>query len=162
MPGAGILPVAVYKNKLYFLFGKENKYNDTPGWCDFGGGIERGETVFETSLREIEEETCGFISKQEIIRSIERDGSLLFHIRGYTTTLVLIPYDKKLPEYFNKNHAIIEKYNLVRTSVLFEKDELKWIPWEELHSLPVRSFYRAMIQILFINRKKIQEFIKIS
>jgi len=53
MPGAGILPIAVYKNKLYFLFGKENKYNDTPGWCDFGGGMERGETVIETSLRRV-------------------------------------------------------------------------------------------------------------
>jgi ADP-ribose pyrophosphatase YjhB (NUDIX family) len=75
MPGAGILPVAVYKNKIYFLFGKENKHNDTPGWCDFGGGIERGETFVETSLRELEEETCGFISKEEIIDSIENNGS---------------------------------------------------------------------------------------
>lgn len=162
MPGAGILPVAVFKNKLYFLFGKENKYNDTPGWCDFGGGMEPGETVIDTSLREVEEETCGFISKQEIIRSIERHGSLIFRIRGYTTTLVLIPYDKKMPEYFNKNHAIIEKYNLTRSSVLFEKDEMKWVTWEELGSLPVRSFYRTMIQILFNSHKKIQEFIKIS
>jgi len=158
MPGAGILPVAVYKNKLYFLFGKENKYNDTPGWCDFGGGIERGETVFETSLREIEEETCGFISKEEVIRSIEHSGSLIFRIKNYTTTIVLIPYDKKMPEYFNKNHAIIEKYHPKIKSVIFEKDEMKWISWEELQSLPVRSFYRAMMQILFHNRKEIQEF----
>ena len=28
--------------QIYFLFGKENKYNDTPGWSDFGGGIETG------------------------------------------------------------------------------------------------------------------------
>lgn len=160
MPGAGILPVAVSKNKIYFLFGKENKHNDTPGWCDFGGGMERGETVIETSLREIEEETCGFISKQEILSSIERSGSLTFRIKGYTTTLVLIPYDKKMPEYFNKNHAIIEKYHPKLKSVIFEKDEMKWVSWEELERLPVRSFYRAMIQILFTHYDQIQRFVK--
>jgi len=158
MPGAGILPVAVYKNKIYFLFGKENKHNDTPGWCDFGGGMERGETVLETSLREVEEETCGFISKQEILSSMEAHGSLTFRIKGYTTTLVLIPYDKKMPEYFNKNHAIIEKYHPKLKSVLFEKDEMKWVSWEELGRLPVRSFYHAMIQILFNHHKEIQRF----
>ena len=160
MPGAGILPVAIYKNKLYFLFGKENKYNDTPGWCDFGGGIERDETFVETSLREIEEETCGFITKEEIVDSVEKYGSLTFRIKGYTTTLVIIPYDKNLPAYFNKNHAIIEKYNpkIIKTSVIFEKDEMKWVSWEELDELPVRSFYRAMIQILFKRYKEIEEF----
>jgi hypothetical protein len=160
MPGVGILPVAVSKNKLYFLFGKENKHNDTPGWCDFGGGMERGETVIETSLREVEEETCGFISKQEILSSIERHGSLTFHIKGYTTTLVLISYDKKMPEYFNKNHAIIEKYHPKLKSVIFEKDEMKWVSWEDLARLPVRSFYRAMIQILFTHYDEIQRFVK--
>uniref|UniRef100_A0A6C0HRT6 Nudix hydrolase domain-containing protein n=1 Tax=viral metagenome TaxID=1070528 RepID=A0A6C0HRT6_9ZZZZ len=159
MPGAGILPIAVHKNKIYFLFGKENKYNDTPGWCDFGGGIERGETVFDTSLREIEEESCGFISKKEILESIEKMGRLVYKIKGYTTTIVLINYDKNLPEYFNKNHAIIEKYvpKIIKTSVIFEKDELKWITWDELN-IPFRPFYQKMIDNLFKNYKEIEEF----
>ena len=38
--GGGILPVAIKNNKLYFLFGKENELDDTPGWADFGGGAE--------------------------------------------------------------------------------------------------------------------------
>ena len=162
MHGAGILPIAFYKNKLYFLFGKENKHNDTPGWCDFGGGMERDETVLETSLREIEEETCGFISKQEIIDSVEKYGSLTFRIKSYTTTLVIIPYDKNLPAYFNKNHAIIEKYNpkIIKTSVIFEKDEMKWVSWEELKDLLVRPFYQKMIQLLFNHHKQIENFIK--
>jgi hypothetical protein len=63
-----------------------------------------------------------------------------------------------MPEYFNKNHAIIEKYHPKLKSVLFEKDEIKWVSWEELSRLPVRSFYHEMIQILFDNHKKIQEF----
>jgi hypothetical protein len=36
--GAGVLPATIHNNKIYFLFGKENKFADTPGWSDFGGG----------------------------------------------------------------------------------------------------------------------------
>ena len=94
------------------------------------------------------------------ISSIEEHGSLTFRIKGYTTTLVVIPYDKKMPEYFNKNHAIIEKYHPKLKSVIFEKDEMKWVSWEELGRLPVRSFYRAMIQILFNHYNQIERFVK--
>lgn len=157
MPGSGILPVAVYKNKLYFLFGRENKYNDTPGWCDFGGGIEYGESEFETSLRELEEETCGFISKNEILESIQKKGNLIYRIKGYTTMIVLINYDKNLPIYFNRNHAMIEKYNpkIIKSSVIFEKDEIAWVCDM---NVPFRSFYRKMIQVLLDNYKEIEEF----
>ena len=33
--GGGILPIAVYQNKVYFLFGREN--NSKREWSDFGG-----------------------------------------------------------------------------------------------------------------------------
>ena len=39
--GAGIVPVSLKGDKVVFLFGKENKYNDTPGYSDFGGGREK-------------------------------------------------------------------------------------------------------------------------
>ena len=59
--GAGILPTTIINNKLYFLFGKENKYADTPGWSDFGGGTDNKETFMETSMREGAEELTGFL-----------------------------------------------------------------------------------------------------
>ena len=40
MVAGSILPVAYYKNKLYFLFGKENPMEDSSkGFSDFGGGV---------------------------------------------------------------------------------------------------------------------------
>lgn len=167
MPGAGVLPVALHRGKIYFLFGRENKYNDTPGWSDFGGGMEKGETVIDTNLREIEEETCGFIQKQEIIDSMNRHGVVSFTMsssgRKYTTTLVKIPYDEKLPYYFNKNRLTIDKYvnsKIISSNVIFEKDRLSWITMEDIHRLPFRHFYRNMIQILIANRHKIEKFVK--
>ena len=162
----GILPIAFHKKKLYFLFGRENKYNDTPGWSDFGGGIEKGETVMETNLREIEEETCGFITREEIIDSMKR-GSMTFTIypngRRYITTIVKIPYDEKLPEFFNKNRSMIEKHvnpKIIKTNVIFEKDRLKWFTLEEMNISIFRSFYQLMIQKLIHNYKAIEKFAK--
>ena len=69
--GAGILPISIKDNQIYFLFGKENKYNDTPGWADFGGGIEKNENVFSSAIREGWEESTSFLgSPQEIKKKI--------------------------------------------------------------------------------------------
>jgi hypothetical protein len=39
MGAAGILPATIRNGKLWFLFGKENKYEKSaPGFSDFGGG----------------------------------------------------------------------------------------------------------------------------
>ena len=68
--GGGILPVAIKNNKVYFLFGKENELDDTPGWADFGGGKEEGESYLDTALREGSEEINGFLGSAEKLRSV--------------------------------------------------------------------------------------------
>ena len=51
--GAGILPVAKFKNKIYFLFASELSDNK---WSDFGGKQEKNETIYNTAIREGYEE----------------------------------------------------------------------------------------------------------
>ena len=77
MPGSSVLPVAFHKNQLYFLFGKENPYADTPGWSDFGGGIETGETPLKTAMREAAEELTGFLGDTPTVKQhIKTHGGL--------------------------------------------------------------------------------------
>ena len=53
MVAGSILPIAIYKNQLYFLFGKENPLEDSAkGWSDFGGKMEPGETPYKAAMRE--------------------------------------------------------------------------------------------------------------
>ena len=55
--GAGVLPTTILNGKLYFLFGKENQYEDSaPGFSDFGGGTDNNEKFLETAVREGGEE----------------------------------------------------------------------------------------------------------
>ena len=62
MVAASILPVTIHKNKLYFLFGKENELEDSAkGWSDFGGRVEKNESIFKGALREGSEELTGFL-----------------------------------------------------------------------------------------------------
>ena len=68
--GAGILPTTIHNNKLYFLFGKENKYADTPGWSDIGGGTDNNETYMQTASREGSEELTGFLGMEKDIKNL--------------------------------------------------------------------------------------------
>ena len=75
--GAGILPTTIHNNKLYFLFGKEGKYEDTaPGFADFGGGSDNSETFLETAIREGCEELTGFLgSSQDVRKLLKKHGT---------------------------------------------------------------------------------------
>ena len=76
--GAGILPITICSDgKIYFLFGKENKYEDSAsGWSDFGGGTDNKETYFQTACREGSEELTGFLgSSNDIAARLKTKGT---------------------------------------------------------------------------------------
>ena len=69
MVAGSILPVALHKNKLHFLFGKENPMEDSEkGYSDFGGGVEKGESLYETAMREGGEELTGFLGDGYVLK----------------------------------------------------------------------------------------------
>ena len=171
MVAAGILPVAVYKNELYFLFGKENVLEDSAkGFADFGGGVEEGESVMETALREGAEEMSGFLGDPNTIKKlIKQNGGLykLVHEKNkYHVHIFCMKYDPNLPMYFNNFHKFIwnhptsdkEKMN---SSKLFEKQEIKWFSSKELRTKrkEFRSFYREIVDQFIDELPQIRKFI---
>ena len=75
MVGSSILPVAIHDNTLYFLFGKENPFEDSAkGFSDFGGGMERNESRLDTALREGSEELSGFLVNPPIYATLQRNA----------------------------------------------------------------------------------------
>ena len=67
---AGILPLAYHNDKMYFLLGRETVDVDHRAkgqWSDFGGSIEKGETLKETAIREGFEETGGLFGNMKDI-----------------------------------------------------------------------------------------------
>jgi len=168
MVAGSILPITIHQNKLYFLFGKENEFEDSaPGWSDFGGGCENGEYPFKTALREGGEELTGFLGDaKEVAKLIKQNGGYYKMTHGtYHIHAFFLDYDENLPKYYNQNHRFLwnrmDKKALSKTR-LFEKIEIKWFSIEDMEKKrgQFRSFYREIIDMLLSKKTDIQEFIE--
>jgi 8-oxo-dGTP pyrophosphatase MutT (NUDIX family) len=162
--GAGILPVSLHNGKLHFLFGKENKYADTPGWSDFGGGIDAGETPLETVVREAQEEMTGFLGGDREIRALLRRGTYKMKFGDYTMFICPMEYNEWLPFYYNNNQRFLQKMldpAVIRDTKIFEKSEIKWVSESGLRALrqQCRSYFRDTIGLLEAEMQAIRRFV---
>jgi hypothetical protein len=167
--GAGILPVSMHKNKLYFLFGKENKYADTPGWSDFGGGTDASETRVETAVREGGEELTGFLGDDQTVRNmITKRACVLIENRYgvggknvYYMHVTPIEYDESLPRYYNNNQRFLQKRlpaKLIKTSKIFEKSEIRWVCIDEVIEMKseFRNYFQNILPVIMGKRREIE------
>lgn len=166
MVGAGILPIAIYNNKLHFLFGKENQNEKSaPGFSDFGGRVEMGETIYEGALRECAEELTGFYGNKHMLRKTIKNSGGVYKIihDDYHTFAFLTEYDENLPKYFNRNHKYLWNETGGAYDVhLFEKIEIRWFTIDELRSNRhiFRKFYRDIIDQILQQEREITSHLK--
>ena len=165
MVAGSILPVAIHKNQLFFLFGKENELADTPGFSDFGGGVDKNETPYKTALREGAEELTGFLGDEvQLEKLINKNGGTYNITHGtYHMHIFVLDYDENLPKYYNQNHHFLwnrmNKEELEKTK-LFEKAELRWFSLSDMkkRKSEFRNFYQEIVDILLNNAPKIKKF----
>lgn len=162
--GAGILPVSLHNGKLHFLFGKENKYADTPGWSDFGGGIDAGETAMDTIIREAQEEMTGFLGGDREIKAWIRRGTYKMTFGDYTMFICPMEYNEWLPLYYNNNQRFLQKMldpAIIRDTKIFEKSEIKWVSENGLRALrpQCRSYFQTTIGLLEGEMAEIRRFV---
>lgn len=151
--GAGILPLAKHKGKLYFLFSRETKdknYKDSGLWSDFGGSSEKGENFFDTAIREGWEESMGIMGSKKDIKYILNNHTIgTVEIDGYKTYIILMKYNKKIIDIFENSYNKIKKENIekIGKNGLYEKDKIKWIEIKNLKkNIKIfRPFYKRII-----------------
>jgi len=169
--GAGILPATIKKGKIYFLFGKENKYADTPGFSDFGGGTEKGESYIDTAIREGGEELTGFLGSDQDLKKILKRGTFNIdyqnneHHQVYRMHIVPFPYDTALPHYYNNNQRFLQKRldpEVIKKSKIFEKAEIQWICIDDLKKRisQFRSYFQNIVDLILTNKNKIKQFLQ--
>jgi 8-oxo-dGTP pyrophosphatase MutT (NUDIX family) len=174
--GAGILPITICSDgKIYFLFGKENKYEDSAsGWSDFGGGTDNKETYFQTACREGSEELTGFLgSSHDIAVTLKTKGDAYTidytdksgKYGTYRTHIFPLTYDPMLPYYYNNNQRFLQKHlspEIIQSTKIFEKAEIRWICIDELKKMrkQFRSFYQNIVDELIANKSEITRFVK--
>ena len=170
--GAGILPATIHNGKLYFLFGKEGKYEDSaPGFSDFGGGTDNGETFLETAVREAGEEFTGFLGNDNDIRKMLRkygtyniDHKTDGH-KTYRMHIFPFEYNTWLPHYYNNNQRFLQKRlppKVFKTTKIFEKAEIKWVSVDELKQMrsQFRSYFQNIVDMMLNQQESIKEFIE--
>lgn len=167
--GAGILPVALYKNEVYFLFGKERTRPDesAPGWSDFGGGHEISESPLVTAAREGAEEMSGFLGNTNKIAKLLKKRIVKCQTKDkkYTSYVVPVPYDTSLPQYFNNQIGFLNNYvkksNLHGTT-MYEKQELKWFSVNMIkhHRKKFRYFFGEVLDELLLQLSEIKQKLK--
>jgi len=170
--GAGILPTTVYNNKIYFLFGKENKYEDSAsGFSDFGGGTDNKETFIQTAIREGTEELTGFLgSPTDLKQMLKKNGyfPVDYHAEGYNNYrchLFPYKYDDRLPFYYNNNQQFLQKHldpSIIRQTKIFEKERIEWFCIDDLmkRKKEFRSYFQKIIDIIFREKEAIMIFLK--
>jgi len=169
--GAGILPATIHNGKLYFLFGKEGKYEDTaPGFSDFGGGTDNKETLLSTAIRESCEEFTGFLGDSKDIRNLlTKHGTYNIDRKSeehgtYRTHIFPFEYNHLLPYYYNNNQRFLQKHmapKIFKTTKIFEKAEIRWICIDDLKKMrpKFRFFFVDTIDKICSEQDDIKKFI---
>lgn len=169
--GAGILPTTLHKGKLYFLFGKENKYEESaPGFSDFGGGTDNNETYLETAVREAGEELTGFLGNDDEIRKMltvngtyNIDYQAKAGHRLYRMHIFPLKYNHWLPLYYNNNQRFLQKHlpeDVFKTTKIFEKAEIRWICVDELEKMrpQFRHYFQNIIDLILQQKDLIYQY----
>jgi hypothetical protein len=167
--GAGILPTTIRNGKLWFLFGKENKYEKSaPGFSDFGGGSEKNETPLDTAIREGGEELTGFLGTDEYLRKmLTASGTYTIDLQNgvYRTHIFYMKYNPYLEKYYNNNQKFIQNRldpTVIKTSKIFEKAEIRWICIDDLDKMrpKFRHFFAPIVDKILQDRSSIEALMK--
>ena len=170
--GAGILPTTIHNGKLYFLFGKEGKYEDSaPGFSDFGGGTDNNETFLETAVREAGEEFTGFLGNDNDIRKmLNKYGTYNIDYKSdghntYRMHIFPFKYNEWLPHYYNNNQRFLQKRlppKVFKTTKIFEKAEIRWVSVDDLKQMrpQFRSYFQNIVDMMLNQKESIKKFIE--
>lgn len=123
------------------------------GFSDFGGGNEKGESLYDTAIREGGEELTGFLGYgKDLENLVNKNGQIykINHKDQYHIHVFLMDYDKNLPIYYNNNHRFLWERmnkNVLNESKLFEKIEIDWFTTKMMQTRKneFRPFYREIV-----------------
>ena len=143
--------------------------DETPGWSDFGGGNESGESYLDTAIREGSEELTGFLGGVADIRKLlKKYGTYQLEYQAgkykpYRVYIFPLEYDTKLTEYYNNNQKFLQqklKPNIIAEMKIFEKAQIRWIAMDELKGMrsQFRGFYKNVVDLILADKKNITKF----
>lgn len=125
--GAGVAFITTFRRELCLVFGREKNKTQKVGYDlyeDFGGGIDKGETIKQAAIRECYEET----SRTVKLKNIKDKVIINMPTYRYGLFFVRLPnnFFTKFRKTFKKNRKELERIDEDRH--FLEIDEIKLIP----------------------------------
>ena len=125
--GAGVVFTTTFRREICLVFGREKNKTKKVGYDlyeDFGGGIDKGETIKQAAMRESYEETCRTIK----LKNIKDKVIINMPTFRYGLFFVRLPnnFFTKFRRTFKKNRKELERIDEDRH--FLEIDEIKLIP----------------------------------
>ena len=144
---AGVLLYMLQDNTLYFLLGKDCKYDS---WSDFGGKTDDKDRrdPLKTASREFYEETCGVVfSMSKLFSILLKEGNVL-ECKSYKKNQYFMVLLKLPDKYIDKRDTIVDNFkyqNILINSKpsevmrsFKEKSELRWFTLDEITNNKVK------------------------
>jgi 8-oxo-dGTP pyrophosphatase MutT (NUDIX family) len=167
MVASAFLPVALVNGQLLFLFGREAYNDSSPGFSDFGGGVEKSENIYEAGLREFAEETTGFFGNAKDLKKLVKSNGGIYKMQHneYHIHIFRMAYDPNLPTYYNNNHKFVYDkldHTFLQRTRIFEKIEIQWMTAKEMkrRRREFRQFYQEIVDKIIAEEPKIKAFYK--
>ena len=157
--GAGILPITIRKGKAWVMLGRESRdmsFPDSGKWSDFGGGVEKGETVKKCAAREGFEETMGMFGGPVTLMKLINDKLACKLTReNYTSFAIHVKYIKTLPKDFADIYRCAKEEDpklIEDDNGFFEKDRVQWFKLEKLrkreYDIILRDHFKSILSDL--------------
>jgi ADP-ribose pyrophosphatase YjhB (NUDIX family) len=145
----GVVPYTLNSGEVYILLGREDINSDNKKkagtYADFGGSTNEDQTYLDNMLRELREETMGFLTPTgdyilDNSKFVTKDNN------GRKIIYSLMPAGKK---YFIEASKITRyraknKNKLTRAEI--EKDEFAWLPLKKLISSAKNGAYTVNLK----------------
>lgn len=157
--GAGVIPIAVYNNKLYVLLGREAKGRAKGKYDAFGGGKNKEDkTPRDTALREAYDESMGFFGSKSYI-----DKNMHLLMPDLETDFILkIEYNPRtMPKLFSEVYKyMIKSTNKIKKGYL-EKDHIRWFQVNKRQNTGIfRGYFKKMFRYMIENHDDILKRVK--
>lgn len=151
---AGIIPVCEVNNEFFLLFSQEASDDaiDQPEgtFCEFGGGVDAGETMKKALLRECYEESCRVYDFRNDEAYLDANASYCYN-SWLLTAFLKVEYRKR-QVFMEVREAESKKEN---NRCYYEKDDFIWVNvrylLKALNNLKLQPDTHPMIRVQVLN-----------
>lgn len=148
---AGIIPFSLISNTVFVCLGVDA---ETGKFGDFGGGIEEGESIFDTAARELEEESCGIFT----IESGEIESSFLFNTGNEKSITFWIVFDRDECQMKRDELLFTEKRRGDLPPEWKEMSSIRWMSIEDLMEVKKNKYLEKDLEEFFSEAGGMEKF----